>query len=105
MASTQARRTCNNNDKSHIHANTRAHVFLVSLTLGYVTPRERRRDRRRACVRALLPCVALTSRSCRDVELRAYKKRRSARSLNGARRVAPSRSDALWRVRAAPRTK
>ena len=95
----RARRACNNNDKSHIHANTRTHVFLVSLTLGYVTPRERRRDRRRVRERALLPCVDLTSRSCRDVELRAYKKSRSSARSRTARR-APSGSDALWRPHA-----
>ena len=64
-----------------------------------VTPRERRRDRRRARVRALLPCVDLTSRSCRDVELRAHKKRRSS-AQSRTSRSAPSRSDALSRPHA-----
>jgi len=65
----------------------------------YVAPRERRRDRRRVRERALLPCVDLTSRSCRDVELRAYKKSRSSARSRTSRR-AQSRSDALWRPHA-----
>ena len=64
-----------------------------------VTPRGRRRDRRRVRERALLPCVDLTSRSCRDVELRAHKKRRSSDRSCSSRR-APSGSDALWRPHA-----
>ena len=39
-----------------------------------------------------------TSRSCRDAELRAHKKRRSSARI--VRRNAPSRSDALWRPHA-----
>jgi len=68
-----------------------------------VTPRERRSDGRRVRERALLPCVDLTSRSCRDAELRAHKKSRSAARSRTSRR-APSGSDALWRVRGAART-
>jgi len=59
----------------------------------YVAPRERRRDRRRVRERALLPCVDLTSRSCRDVELRAYKKRRSAAQSRTSRLAVPERRD------------
>ena len=65
----------------------------------YVAPRERRRDRRRARERALLPCVDLTSRSCRDVEPCAHKKSRSAARTRTSR-LAPSRSDAIWRPHA-----
>ena len=59
----------------------------------YVAPRERRRDRRRARERALLPCVDPASRSCRDVELRAHKKRRLAARTRTSRRAVPERRD------------
>ena len=41
--------------------------------------------------RALLPCVDLTSRSCRDAELRAYKKSRSSTQSRTSRRAVPER--------------
>ena len=57
----------------------------------YVAPRERRRDGRRARERALLPCVDLTSRSCRDVELRVRKKSRSSARSRKVQRAVPER--------------
>jgi len=44
-------------------------------------------------VRALLPCVDPTSRSCRDVELRAHKKSRSSAQSRASRLAVPERRD------------